>query len=75
MIKRNVTKMDNEAKIEKILKQNKLIHLILFILSVAMIAYSSVPNFISQEINIIMKLISIAFFLMIILNYNMRKLD
>ena len=67
--------MDNKAQIEKILMQNKLVHLSLFILSIVMIVCSSVPNFISQEISIIMKPMSIAFSLMIILNYKMRKLE
>lgn len=70
-----VVEMDNEYKIEKILLQNKRVHLSLFIFSIVMIICGNIPNLISKDISIIMKPMSIAFSLMIILNYKMRKLE
>lgn len=66
--------MNNQEQVKKILARNKLIHLILFTLSVAMIVCSSISGLINKEVGFVMRPMSIAFSLMIIINYNVRRL-
>lgn len=71
-IKRLVIDMNYELKIEKIIKRYKIIHLVLFIISLIAIAASWIPNLINSEIAFVIKPMSIAFSLMIVLNYLAR---
>lgn len=69
-----IVRMDNQEQIRKILAKNRLIHLILFLLSIAMIICSSIPGLINKEISFVMRPMSIALSLMVAINYNVRRL-
>lgn len=69
-----IVRMDNQEQIRKILAKNRLIHLILFLLSIAMIICSSIPGLINKEISFVTRPMSIALSLMVAINYNVRRL-
>jgi len=74
-IKRLVIDMNCELKIEKIIKRYKIIHLILFIISLFVTAASWIPDLINGDIAFVVRPMSIAFSLMIITNYYARRLN
>lgn len=72
--KRKVIDMDAEiqSKINKILRIQKNVYLSLFTVSILIIILSWVSLF-SEDVNIVLRPLSIAFSLMIVLNYYLRR--
>ncbi len=72
--KRLVIDMNYELEIERIIKRYRNMHLVLFIISLFVIIASWTPSIVSKEIAIVIKPMSIAFSLMVIINYYTRRL-
>lgn len=74
-IERKVIDMDMQiqSEINKLIRLYKNIHIVLFIISLVAIALSWLPFILPKDVSIVLKPLSVAFSLMIIFNYYLRR--
>lgn len=75
-MERRVIDMNDQvqSEVDRIIRSYRNIHLGLFLFSTVVIALSWAPNLLDDEIGLILKPLSIAFSLMIVLNYYLRRI-